>query len=203
MCFLRRSKLPFGRPQTHQTRQTRPQAYMLQPPPSHVFFAAFETAVWPPANLSNPLNPSTGLHASARPQPCVFYGVRDCRLAARKPIKPLKPVKPVHRPTCLSQAPAMCFLRACTLWLGYSQYQTWKTKSWKNHKTKTWKTKSWRNHKTKTWKTKSWKNHKTKTWKAKTWKNKKTKTWKTGSWRNQKTKTWKTKSWETKRKQKP
>ena len=114
-CFLRRSRLPFGRLQTHQTPQTPqtpPQAYMPQPGPSHVFFTAFETAVWPPANPSNPSNPSTGLHASARPQPYVSYGVRDCRLAARKPIKPLKPVKPLkpfHRPTCLSQAPAMCF----------------------------------------------------------------------------------------------
>ena len=62
-----------------------------------------------PLKFSNPSNPSTGLHASARPQPCFFYGVRDCRLAARKllkPFKPLKPLKPVHRPTCLSQAPA-------------------------------------------------------------------------------------------------
>ena len=73
---LRRSRLPFGRPQTHQTPQTLPQAYMPQPGPSHVF----------------------------------FYGVRDCcRLVARKPVKP---VKPLHRPTCLSQAPAMCCFTA-------------------------------------------------------------------------------------------
>ena len=91
MCFLRRWRLPFGRP---QTLQTPPQAYMPQPcvskgvqgcrlpafkllnrpaslskattfaatGPSHVFFTAFETAVWPPAKASNP---STGLHTSA------------------------------------------------------------------------------------------------------------------------------------------
>ena len=126
---------PPANPLNFQTPQTRPQAYMPQPGPSPLkavhkptclsqapamfFFTAFETAVWPPANPlnpSNPSNPSTGLHASAR-QPCFFYGVRDCRLAARQPLKPHKPLKPVHRPTCLSQAPAMFFygVRDCRL----------------------------------------------------------------------------------------
>ena len=141
MCFLRRSRLPFGRP---QKPQTPPQAYMPQPcvskgvqgcrlpafkllnrpaslskattfaatGPSHVFFTAFETAVWPPAKASNP---STGLHVqgnhfrSYRPQPCVFYGVPDCRLAARKSPKPL------HRPTCLSHAFLKAFKAAVCL----------------------------------------------------------------------------------------
>ena len=89
MCFLRRSRLPFGRP---QKPQTPPQAYMPQPcvckgvqscrlpafkllnrpaslskattfaatGPSHVFFTAFEAAVWPASNRANPSNCPAG-----------------------------------------------------------------------------------------------------------------------------------------------
>ena len=70
MCFLRRSRLPFGRPQTFQTP---PQAYMPQPCVSRGVQGC---------------KPVQGNHfRNYRPQPCVFYGVRDCRLAARKRLK--------------------------------------------------------------------------------------------------------------------
>ena len=74
MCSLRRSRLPFGRPQTPQTPQTPPQAFQGNNSRStclsHAFLRAFKAAVWlalKPLNrpASRPRQPLSQLQAPA------------------------------------------------------------------------------------------------------------------------------------------
>ena len=135
MCFLRRSRLPFGRP---QKPQTPPQAYMPQPCVSKGVqscrLPAFKL-LNRPASLSKattfqlqapamcflrrsrlpfgrPQKPQTPPQAYM-PQPCVSRGVQGCRL----PVPQACPRQALSQ----LQAPAMCFLRRSRLPFGRPQ----------------------------------------------------------------------------------
>ena len=68
ICFSGGSRLPFARPQTHQTLPTLPQASkattLTATCPCHLFFRGFKTAVCPPSNPPNASNAPAGLQGN-------------------------------------------------------------------------------------------------------------------------------------------
>ena len=113
ICFSGGSRLPFARPQTHQTLPQASKATTLTATtcPCHLFFRGFKTAVCPPSNPPNPPNASAGLQGnnsySYMPLPSVFQGVQDCRLPALKPPKRFR--RPPRQQLLQLHAPAICF----------------------------------------------------------------------------------------------
>ena len=84
ICFSGGSRLPFARPQTHQTLPTLPQASkattLTATCPCHLFFRGFKTAVCPPSNPPNASNAPAGLQGnnsySYMSLPSVFQGFK-------------------------------------------------------------------------------------------------------------------------------
>ena len=118
ICFSGGSRLPFARPQTHQTLPTLPQASkattLTATCPCHLFFRGFKTAVCPPSNPPNASNPPAGLQGnnsySYMSLPSVFQGVQDCRLPGLKSPKRFQPSRRPPRQQLLQlHAPAICF----------------------------------------------------------------------------------------------
>ena len=113
ICFSGGSRLPFARPQTHQTLPQASKATTLTATtcPCHLFFRGFKTAVCPPSNPPNPPNASADLQGnnsySYMPLPSVFQGVQDCRLPALKPPKRFR--RPPRQQLLQLHAPAICF----------------------------------------------------------------------------------------------
>ena len=123
-CLQRRSRLPFARLQTHQTRPRdfpRQQLSQLHATSSsHLFLRAFKAAVRPPSNPFNlpaGLSKATTLAATCYMlQPSVFNGVQGCCLPAFKPIKPVRrPFQGNNFRSYMLHAPAILFSRRSKL----------------------------------------------------------------------------------------